>query len=192
MDTDAHCPFCGAAVVVSRILPVLEGRLSRAAVFATAVLVAPACVVNDPPPPQYVQQPPPNRPPPPNDPPPTNFAKPPPDDQPPPVDQPPPPPVADAVIRGKVTMAGTPQPHLKMVLHGGPAPIPFGTDFKGEYSVRVPAGTYQLHVDAGAGTQRVIQADANRETVVNIAIAPYKQWIQAKPYGAPPARRRLV
>ena len=89
-------------------------------------------------------------------------------------------------------MAGQPQPHVQMALHGGPTPITFGTDAYGVYFVRVPAGQYQLHVGAGGGSQRMVQAEAGREAVVNIAVAAYKQRIMAKPYGAPPARRRLV
>jgi hypothetical protein len=204
-EIEPKCPFCGAAVQAARIVPVLEGRLSRAAVFASAVLVAPACVVNDPPPPQYVQQPPPpddprnNRPPndPPNGPPPYeshDFAKPPPDDQrpPPPYDRPPPPPVANAVVRGRITMNGNPLAGAQISLHGGPSPVTVTTDADGWYSARVPEGEYQMHVGAGGGAHRTIRAEAGREVLINVAVAPYARQNNAKPYGAPPARRRIV
>lgn len=65
--TETACPFCEAPNQARPIArSILEGRFSRAAVFAGATAIAaPGCIVNSPPPQyQYQQQPPP----PPNDP----------------------------------------------------------------------------------------------------------------------------
>ena len=195
---ETTCPFCGTAcAAIPAPRPTLEGRLSRAAVFAaSAVIAAPACVVNSPPPQyQYQQQPPP----PPNDPPPgdpppddsqRNFAQPPPDHV-----RHPPPAIADAVIRGRVTNAdtGAPWPNAPIELHGGPQPVRTTTDRNGAYVLTgLPAGQYTIVVGVGARAQRAIQVIQSREQIVDVDVPTYVRREMPKPYGAPPARRRIV
>jgi len=200
--TDDACPFCHAAIPLAPLPRArVDGRLSRAAVFATAVLAAPACIVQNPPPPNYQyqqqQQPPP--PPPPDyqnqdhDPDPnpdTGYAQPPPDYQ---------PTAATGVVRGRVIDTnGQPQPGVLVELHGnGAQPTTLYTDDDGGYSFAgVPAGRYTMVVGS---TRRVVDAIAGRELIVNLAVpappvrtAPYDRHNIPKPYGAPPARKRLV
>jgi hypothetical protein len=191
---DKACPFCGAAITVVPIArPVLDGRLSRAAVFASAVLIAPGCIVQNPPPPNYQQQQ--QQPPPP--PPPDyqqnqnpDFAHPPPD-----YVQP-----AAGVVRGSVIDTnGMPQANVRVELHGGTQPFVTVTDGNGLYSIAgVPEGPYTLVLDRGA--RRQVLAVAGKELIVNLSVAaapvrtapPYDRTNIPKPYGAPPARKRIV
>lgn len=186
---DEACPFCGAAVAAAPVArSVLEGRLSRAAVFASAVLVAPGCLVqSNPPPPNYQQhqqQPPP--------PPPSDdrqgFAEPPPDYS---------PPAPTGVVSGRVMDTnGTPLANVRVELHAGSQPLVGITDRDGNYLiVDVREGQYTLVVPGVP--RRPVQAVAGREQIVNVtvpgpSVVPYDRHINAKPYGAPPARKRHV
>ncbi len=192
---ETTCPFCGTAcAAIPTPRPILEGRVSRAVVFAaSAVIATPACVVSSPPPQYQQQQQPPPPPPPPQDPPPDdrqgNFA------QPPDHVQAPPPAIADAVIRGQVTNVdtGAPWPDAPIELHGGPQPIRTTTDRNGAFVLAgLPAGQYVLVVAVGARAQRAVQVLQGRDQIVNVDVATYARREMPKPYGAPPARRRFV
>jgi hypothetical protein len=213
VETERACPFCGAPNEARpRAVPLLEGRLSRAAVFASSVLVAPACVVNDPPPPQYphYQQPPPNyqQPPPPDyqqqQPPPQdpNYAQPPPPDDtqtynpPPPPDPAPPPAAVHLVVRWSDG-----RPYVGPVqLHSNTSRSE-QTNAYGELVVRdLPPGQYTITVPSNhprrAPAQAVVQLRSNTIERVNLVTdiqAPvYERHNSPKPYGAPPARKRVV
>lgn len=194
---DAHCPFCGAtitAVPVAR--SVLEGRLSRAAVFASAVLIAPSCIVQTPPP-NYQQQPPPppydpqQVPPPPEDPQgqPPEFSQPPPDRQPAPAGR----------VHGRVIDTnGVPEVGAIVELVAGSGRFRAITDGAGMYVItNVPAGQYTIMVNGVR--DRLIEAAAGEDRVVDVGTyqapvqrRPYDRSNIPKPYGAPPARKRTV
>lgn len=201
-DHETRCPFCDAPLehrASSR--PLLDGRLSRAAVFASAVLVTPACVVQDPQP-RYIQQQPPPPPPPDNrppdpPPPPPDYAQPPPGD----------PPAAQTTIRGVITNANTGARYagIRVDLQGGARPQSTVTNPRGEYVFsNVAPGNYNLRVAVathprfgGGDNMRQVVVDGSRPLVVDLAVVPYEpppydRNNVAKPYGAPPARTRIV
>jgi hypothetical protein len=204
-DSEVQCPFCGTANHRKPSpRPRLDGRLSRAAVFASAALVAPACVVNDPPPQYpYQQQPPPNyqqQQPPPNyqQPPPPDYQQQPPDyAQPPPNDQQPPPPVATAGIHVVVRYANG-QPYVGPVELHGTTSHTGSTNANGELVLRnLPPGTYTVVMNDGNGGARMtVELHGNQIKRVSLT-APIPSprvpdYHHPKPYGAPPARKRVV
>lgn len=162
-------------VTVRRVL----GRISRAAVFASAA----GCYTSAPPP-QDPQPPPP--PPPPVD---TvqgdaTFAKPPPG----------PTATGTASIHGYVRSGRNPISGVVVVLENleGGAQQRAISGAAGEYEfTRLPPGRYGVALENGDAME--VQLIANQRVQRDIAIPvaePYHH--QAKPYGAPPARRRVV
>jgi hypothetical protein len=200
---ETTCPFCATAITKAspRNLQ-LVGRVGRAAVFAGATLVAcgpPPQPQQPPPPPHEVQPPPPDEvrhhePPPPPDP--TEgqgngFAK---------------PPVATGTIAGTVTIENT-RTAINGVRvtattdqQGGAATI---TDASGRYRFsNLTAGSYQLTFFQHSNQRfqpspvvRVVQLGEGATLRVDVALPPLPPPDRGpccKPYGAPPARRRLV
>lgn len=198
------CPFCGAATVLTVArMPRLAGRLSRAAVFAGATLAG--CYTSAP----ASQGPPPPPPPPPDDqqqqqvmveppPPPPDeraFAK---------------PPAGAGHIHGIVTDSSTGRPRggIHVQLHvPGQRPVFALTNANGEYAFRdLAAGTYTVIVEhpppnhpraaMPPAIRREVQlADGAVERFdarVTQVVVPVDRGPCCKPYGAPPARRRLV
>lgn len=189
------CPFCDALTMpIAARSTLLVGRLSRAAVFAGATLAG-ACYTNPP----AQQSPPP--PPPPDDtrqvqqqdappPPDGTFAK---------------PPAGTSSIRGVVVDAsGAPQMNVVVRLVGKVPEQTARTDANGNYAfANVEPGTYQLAVPdpANGGQQvRTVTVQAGAVVTTNVQLSP-PDWRQnrgrdngpcCKPYGAPPARRRVV
>lgn len=173
---ERECPFCGAApaAVVARSAP-LAGRLSRAAVFAGLT----ACWSGN----DAVQRQTPPRP--------------------PPIDAP----VAEvtawdtsAVLSGVVTEAGTriPVANVTVELRDANGRVAAtNTDDRGAYEfVSLAPGDYQLVLkysgaDAVGSTQQPVSV---REIPgrTDIALPMLRRAPIAKPYGAPPARRRIV
>jgi hypothetical protein len=197
VDTEVECPFCGAPNEARpRGTSLLEGRLSRAAVFAA--VLAPACVVNDPPPQQYPQQQYQQQPPPP--PPDQTYAQPPPNDQgPPPPPDDPPPPVADTAGVHVVVRWNNGNPYVGPIQLHGPAKRMANTDANGEVVVRdLPPGTYQVivpnnHPRRAPTTQTVVlRNDAVQRVTLTPIMPVYDRSNIPKPYGAPPARKRVV
>jgi hypothetical protein len=192
---DDRCPFCGAAITAVPVArSMFEGRLSRAAVFASAVLIAPGCLVQSNPPPNYQQQlPPPPPAPPPDDPQGhhTEFSQPPPDQD--------PRPAPTGRVHGRVLDTnGTPQVRTLVELVAGAQRFQAITGEDGRYSiVGVPAGQYTIVV--GGTRNRVIETAAGEDRIVDVGISapperirPYDRSNIPKPYGAPPARKRVV
>ncbi len=173
---ERECPFCGAArtTVSIRATP-LAGRLSRAAVFAGL----PACWMGNESPQR--QTPP----------------------QPPPVDEKHvdgEPPGDGAALSGVVTDNGTRMPlaNAKVELRDGNGLVAATTtDERGHYEFRsVAPGDYQLVTvlstyDAGGSTQQPVSV-RDVPTLLDVAMPVYRRAPSAKPYGAPPARRRIV
>jgi hypothetical protein len=174
------CPFCGAAVRAGSVRTVrLAGRLSRAAVFAG--LTASCWSGNE-----ATQR---HTPPPP----------PPPDDAAQVVDQAPPPGTA-AALGGVVREAGTnvPLANVTVELRDATGRIAATTtDERGNYAFwTVAPGDYQLVVkyssyDAVGSTQRPVMV-RDEAAQVDVALPLAHRAPIAKPYGAPPARRRIV
>ena len=180
----AACPFC-AAPRTPEVAPAMGhavGRFSRAAVFAGLA----GCYVNNPPP---QQQPPP---------PPDQqqqqqqqqqqFAQ----------------PVGAATIRGTLTRTdGVPGANVRVMLSTGQSrAITTVTDAQGRYSfANVPAGTYTVSFDVaynprvGPQPRRevTVAEGAVQQVDMSFAPAPPPDYSNVpKPYGAPPARRRVV
>jgi hypothetical protein len=201
---EAACPFCGGAPPAAPARPVLGGRMSRAAVFASATLAS--CYVA--PEPQRVAPPPP---PPPNE----GYLR---EEQPPP---PPPddvnyakPPAASGVIRGVITDdRGAPVAGISVYLQRTGAPAvatmtnrtgeyTFGNLVDGTYVVMVPRDDATTHPRHAPAPDRRPVTIANGGTMqIDIALRPiaiqpdvkdFDRNHCCKPYGAPPARRRVV
>lgn len=187
---------------VSMPPPILVGRLGRAAIFAGATLTG--CVVA--PPPQQPPPPPPDdhqqhrdhayEPPPPPPPPPDGtFAK---------------PPISAGTITGVVTGDANGLPISGTTVYarrGGERPLTTQTDANGRYTFHaVPAGTYEITVMSSRPSNprigppppargQVVVADgasAQLDLAIVIYVQPVDHGPCCKPYGAPPARRRLV
>jgi hypothetical protein len=202
-----QCPFCGASLPPAVRLPAVAGRFSRAAVFAGATLAG----CSSSPAPQHAAPPPP-----PDDhaavivdaAPPADaavqtFAAPPPDAA--------APAVGTSIIRGTIRYTNAqPYAHRAVTLVGvGGSMRGVRTDAKGRYEIRdIPAGTYQVRLERDETnrghqgpppppTRAVVLADNQTETV-DFTIAVYVEPVEhdrgpcCKPYGAPPARRRVV
>jgi hypothetical protein len=189
-----RCPFCGASAdtgLVSRLLD-HGGKLSRAAVFAGAA----ACYTSSPP----VQNPPPPPPPPDGDvqqqPPPdgtsTGFADPPPGD----------PATQLGQIEGWVSNAGGPQgmAGIPVYLSGQGVNQQATTDQAGRFQfTKLAPGSYTVHLMGNgnprqAPPQQRVDVQPNATARVNLALYPSvpDRGPCCKPYGAPPARRRVV
>ena len=204
------CPFCGEALPTDLAVPQprrAAGRLSRAAVFAGATLAG--CYTSastpQPPPPddhhehEVVVQPPP---------PPVDagpFSQPPPDAS-TTVQQP----VASNELRGRVTVAPDGHPlvrHEVRLFAQGQQARTTHTDRSGEYVFQgLPAGTYNLVVDQlppnnprqspRPPIRRQVHvadgASARADVTVHAPPPVIDRGPCCKPYGAPPARRRVV
>jgi len=199
------CPFCGAparAPLPPRVLP--AGRRSRAAVFAGGLLAG--CYTSNPPP-RYGDGPAP----------PTAAQPQPPPPSPPPVDEHAtgsqqladpaaalPPPVATGTIEGLVTEVGSSAPlanvtvRVRAVAHRQgmpPAMRATQTDGNGRYSfARLPAGDYVLTIGTGRyqTIERRVTLQPNKVETVDAATDRYVPTNMPMPYGAPPARTRVV
>jgi hypothetical protein len=202
-----RCPFCAAPRQVVRRSRLLDhgGRLSRAAVFAGAA----ACYTSAP-----IEQttPPPPPPPPPHetveqvqgDPPPDDVAV---DDphqhqqqqfsQPPP--PPPPPAVTPGHIAGKVVMGKHAQAYRHVEVRGNGVHLTATTEPDGTFAIRdLPPGSYQVvvppnHPRHSPITQVVtITSGATSKITIAMPTPVPDRGPCCKPYGAPPARRRVV
>ncbi|HEY5952295.1 MAG TPA: carboxypeptidase-like regulatory domain-containing protein [Kofleriaceae bacterium] len=184
---EAVCPFCGTAAPPVPQRPRLGGRLSRAAVFASVTLVG--CYTSNPPPQQYGPPPPP----PPHEEP-QHFS-----------DPPPPRPTSGGSISGVVrdSRNTTPMPNVSVQLMSNAQPPTIEpqatqTDANGRYSfANLPAGTY-LIVYGNANPrsrqrpqQLVFIADHEAKALDLQIYSPPPSNIPM-PYGAPPARARVV
>jgi hypothetical protein len=170
---EARCPFCGAACTRFEPRPVRAGRLARAVVFAGATLAA--CdqgkgatdrAVDKPTDPQVAKQP-----------------------------------VAEPRVHGTITDdAGGPLVGAQVSLNG-PAVYTAVSDHKGRYAFDdIATGQYKLIVGY-MGMRGGEWAIGNAEHEVHVASgAEVRQDVSvhvqreapAMPYGAPPARRRVV
>lgn len=170
-DRDVVCPFCDAALASARPHLRAFGRLSRAAVFATAV----GCHKSAPPPtqPSPTEQRP--------------FAVAPAD--------------ATASVRGVVTSGGAPVSGITVTLAplGAPVRRQTRTDAQGVYVFEgVPEGRYRVSPETNRrrpspSADLDLTANARLEQNFEIPVAePVDHHHEAKPYGAPPARRRVV
>ncbi len=205
------CPFCGEALPTDRaaVQPRrAAGRLGRAAVFAGATLAGcyTSASSSQPPPPDdhhahdVVVQPPP---PAPIDA--GSFAQPPPDASSATQQQ-----VATGKVRGRITIApgghAFPGGAVKLFAQGQPTRRT-RTDDYGEYVFEgLPAGTYTVVVEPpppnhprqnrGAPTTRQVHvvdgASARADVTVHMPPPVIDRGPCCKPYGAPPARRRIV
>lgn len=183
------CPFCGAAAParVPRALP--TARLSRAAAFAGAALAG--CWTSNPPPPsapqsvtqttqtaetQTQQQ---------------TFAD-------------PPPRVANSRIEGVVTDDATGIPRVNVIVslarrqqQGAQGPATVRTDVNGRYVFeKLEAGDYvvtfrQPHPRA-VPTQVTVKLGTDDTQTANATVAGFIPSNIPTPYGAPPARTRVV
>lgn len=192
LATETACPFCGAERSPTTPGPAASsvlGRLSRAAVFAGAATLGAACYTN-PPPPNYQQQPPP---PPPYDPNQGNgdqgYAQ---------------PPDGASMIFGTLTDgSGVPLAGHTIELqpiNSGAGPQHAVTDAQGRYAFRVPPGEYMVSTAPAnpreMPIQQVVRLAEGASAAANLVLyrsAPvYDRSNIPKPYGAPPARRRVV
>ncbi len=170
------CVFCGAAVtpmVRSTVAPF--GRIGRAAVFAGAVLVSPtsACHVNTQP--TYERLPPP----------PGGESQP-----------------SISQVRGRVVDEdGVGVSGQLVTLYGealrtltGSTSIMATSDQTGDFLFdKIPPGGY--HLATSGSDRRAIDARPNEAVKINLVVHPRPKadpHHMAKPYGAPPARRRHV
>ncbi len=168
--TELACPFCAAPLtpVVPRVLA--RGRFGRAAVFAGATTLA-AC--GGTPAPKHVDN--------------TVQA----DAK---------PPIADASIWGVIIYDGRPMVGHTLHLSGGTTEISATTNARGEYAFGpVPSGEYTLLVYSDGHPRHspderhltVVAGEAQRVDASISSPAP-DTGPCCKPYGAPPARRRVV
>lgn len=192
---DATCPFCGAAqpTLMTKLVHA-SGRLSRAAVFAGAA----ACYTNANTPRQQQQLPPP---PPPDG---EQFAQPPPDDHQQHVtDETVPDKAVPATgsIEGQILESGRPVVGVMVQLQsrdGGQAQA--RTDGQGRYVfTHLRPGSYLLtnmatHNPRMAPEERPVEVRADAVVRADFEVQPYvpDRGPCCKPYGAPPARRRVV
>lgn len=169
-DREAACPFCSAAVEGARLPVRVLGRISRAAVFVSAV----GCSRTAPPP-----------------------------AQPPPVEQrfAVPPASGTASVHGTVRRGGAPAIGITVTLEplGATLRSETRTDDNGAYVFHdVPEGRYRVSpVTSGRRPSPHADLDltANTRLEQNFelpAVDPVEYHHEAKPYGAPPARRRVV
>ncbi len=170
------CPFCGAAVTPVARPIVAVGRLTRSAVFAGASLAS-GCWVDKAPPPTT-----------------------------------PTPPVhhhtsstSVGTVRGVVTDATTGQPVNQAWIQITPNPYnaedhdrnkDATTDANGRYSVELPPGDYRVAVQsadrARPRPEHLVTLQAGDSLNVDFQIGVPPTPPMPMPYGAPPARRRVV
>ncbi|HTL33981.1 MAG TPA: carboxypeptidase regulatory-like domain-containing protein [Kofleriaceae bacterium] len=188
-----RCPFCGDAAsrTVSRLID-LGGKLSRAAVFAGAA----ACYTSSPST-THVTNPPP---PPPDDTPvettsTATFAQPPPGDGQPAQGTG----SIEGVARNGDTGAAIPNTGVTVLTKAGPLRVT--TDAHGKFAIKdLPPGGYQLQFESYNGNPRQAPPSAYAEVkpgeVAHVVLQTYPYVPDrgpcCKPYGAPPARRRVV
>jgi hypothetical protein len=188
---ESVCPFCGAtAESVQRIAA--PSKLSRAAIFASTLLAG--CYTSSPPP----QGPPPPPPPPHED----QVQQPPPDDGRQFADPPPPVATAGIAISGTITDSNTKSPMANIPLQLQSASQPSmpvrttTTDAAGKYSFAdVPPGSYYLlygYAHPRRGRPQTTVVVESQPKVVDLKIYPPPQSNIPMPYGAPPARTRIV
>jgi Carboxypeptidase regulatory-like domain len=181
--TAAACPFCGAhAIARTRPLPSTVGRLTRAAVFAGAAGCATAPVYKAPPPPPPIEYP---------------------------VTTPPAPAPGLATVSGVVRQEGARRANVPVYLHSENGRRETRSNDKGEFVFAdLAPGRYSIVADPGYRNHRpqdglvsqmpvdvVLAPDANeRHDLAVVGPAPYEpdRGPCCKPYGAPPARRRVV
>jgi hypothetical protein len=188
-EIEPACPFCAAAIRDAQ--PVhrsLVGRASRAAVFASAATLA-GCYTSS------TTQGPPPPPPDPNggvyepDPGDARFAKPPQSDR--------------GAISGvlKNPDGRTPAANHPITLHGGNEHRDTTTDARGAYAFGdLPPGSYTITFQPSyhprqAPAMAQVEVIAGTNTRVDFALHPVPPPDRGpccKPYGAPPARRRIV
>lgn len=171
---ESTCPFCAAPLTESSRPVTLYGRWSRAAVFAGLA----GCYTSNPPPPQNPPPPPPDQQ--------QTFAQ---------------PPTSSGVITGVVTNGNVPASGMRIFVEGGnlQQPIMTTTDPNGRYQVgNLAPGSYRVtfgqsnHPRQRPPQRTVNVADGSVQVDMAIATPPYDQSNVPKPYGAPPARRRIV
>ena len=184
-SSERTCPFCGRAIdPPARSPSSLAGRFSRAAVFAGLA----SCYTT--PPPQEVHQPPP---PPPDE---RRQEQPPPD---PDQQYAKPPITANGAIRGTVRDdSGRLMPRFRLQLSGSRTTT---TDANGVFTFDdLPPGRYQVEYGTPYGGRRgpeytdaVVKAgEVSRVDIQLPPPPPPDRGPCCKPYGAPPARRRIV
>jgi hypothetical protein len=174
-ETEPSCPFCATPrTPTHRALLVHSGRFSRAAIFAGLA----ACYTSTTPQP-------PASPPPAHD----QVARDPRDT---------PPPSRGGVLRGKLSDArsGAPLAGVTVEVWTTPSiPTTATTDANGDYAVRgLEAREYQVSFVGPDGVRyaasRIVELRDSDETL-DLAIEPVPMAVP-KPYGAPPARKRVV
>lgn len=159
---EAACPFCGSARFAPISTRSLVGRLSRAAVFASAA----ACATSTPTPQQ-----------------PTTESA-----------------AATAIIRGIISSEGVPVPGIRVDLVDSAKRVrSTHTDADGEYMfTELAAGLYEIRTSGAEPRNASVQLGAREVGVRDFDLSPPPEVEEpdrgpcCKPYGAPPARRRVV
>jgi hypothetical protein len=169
-DDEVHCPFCGAAHVERepRAMRMIAGRWSRAAIFAGGALLAPACGST---PPSTTTGP-------------TDIS------------------LSTGRIAGKATGDRTGAPIRGTVYFFDEAGKSYAAapDVNGDFTIEVPPGTYKTSVPRPfqrrgpplPDTVITTVVKAGATATVNLTFHEPDPDAQKMPYGAPPARRRLV
>lgn len=147
-------------------------KLTRAAIFASTALVAPACWSGNPPAPQHVEA--------------GSDA---------PID-----PKTGTVVLVVVSNGGAPISGREVRLGiGNEAPREASTDERGVATFsNLPPGNYAYETHDGHPRHSpergmiTVAAGQVARTTVRVYIAPYNPHATPMPYGAPPARRRMV
>jgi hypothetical protein len=180
---ETACPFCGAAITPVPQRPIIAvSRLTRSAVFAGASLAS-SCYVDKTPPPTT------------------------------PAQEQAPPRVRDhshasasmGAIHGVVTNAANGQPVAQTWIQITPNPYhaedhdrnkDVYTDARGAYAIELPPGNYRLSVrsadPANRPTDHLLTLRIGESLTADFSITVAPPMPLPMPYGAPPARRRLV
>jgi hypothetical protein len=174
---ETACPFCGAAVTASAPRPIRAvGKLTRSAVFAGASLAS-GCWVDKAPPPTTPQ-------------PPVHHTQ---------------STASVGSIRGVVTDRATGRPVDQVWIQITPNPYnaedhdrnkDSTTDANGRYSIDLPPGDYRVAVQSAdrreARPEHLVTLQAGDSLSVDFQIPVAPTPPMPMPYGAPPARRRIV